>query len=409
MKTMTILALALVAACGDRSDPAVANDAAEIVGGFDVPSKVFDAIGTIGLRDPAGTYQHFCSATLIAPKLVLTAKHCALWFYQDEWQLPTKLVNVAHVYFAIGSDPQNPKRVVEAVAADLAPGLFGGFTGYGSDLAVLHLAEAIDDVTLIPVAGSDIAAAELGAQFTVVGFGTLTKYEGKRQSGTATLRALSGTSFELLLGSYDRFYMNVASFFPDWWLKNNEPKIKELYTTTILEKREAWVNREAGDGQPCRADAGGPLLRVSRRAEGATREIAGVISGGWISHDATCDFGRFAAVIGNEARAMIATAKAWVDPCAEVAARGHCDGSVAVRCMDKWEGSREVSRVDCVDLGLICSTDSGRATCVNPIDGPVPSPPDPKSLTVEEVRMQVLRSARGFMKRGMREIPWGER
>ena len=88
--TLGLLAgVALIApamACNAPSSPdASIDDRNELVGGVDGRSRALDAVGALVYKDPAtGASQLLCTATLIAPKVILTAKHCAM----DKWVAP---------------------------------------------------------------------------------------------------------------------------------------------------------------------------------------------------------------------------------------------------------------------------------------------------------------------------------
>src|SRR5262245_40733004 len=72
---------ASLAGCADEEVQAptenqVSGQTSEIIGGIDARGKKYDAVGTIGFYDDFFGYEFICSATLIDPQTVLTAKHC---------------------------------------------------------------------------------------------------------------------------------------------------------------------------------------------------------------------------------------------------------------------------------------------------------------------------------------------
>src|SRR5438045_1950468 len=79
----TLFVLPLVAhaiACKKADDAATPPTGdSEIIGGVDAKSAALDAIGALVYLNPQTQKQEeLCTATLITPKVVLTAKHCAM-------------------------------------------------------------------------------------------------------------------------------------------------------------------------------------------------------------------------------------------------------------------------------------------------------------------------------------------
>src|SRR3954470_19865194 len=120
-----LAAVALLTACAQQ--PADEGSIDDIIGGVDGSAKALNAVGTLGVKDSAGNYQFFCSASLIGPSTVLTAKHCTIVL--DGVLAGMKLVNLIPIYFALGPDAKHPLKVVEAIAADYSHLDQGGFVG----------------------------------------------------------------------------------------------------------------------------------------------------------------------------------------------------------------------------------------------------------------------------------------
>ena len=82
---MRRLALSLAAALGllaagsacSSSTPGPEASSDDIIGGVDAKGAKLNAIGTVGRKGFDGAFDYFCTATLVAPNVVLTAKHCA--------------------------------------------------------------------------------------------------------------------------------------------------------------------------------------------------------------------------------------------------------------------------------------------------------------------------------------------
>src|SRR5437763_6428742 len=99
-RVLAAVAAASLVACSQQ--PADEANSDDIIGGVDGSAKSLNAIGTLGVLDSGGNFQFFCSASLIGPHTVLTAKHCAIVL--DGVLAGLKLVNLIPLYFAAGPD-----------------------------------------------------------------------------------------------------------------------------------------------------------------------------------------------------------------------------------------------------------------------------------------------------------------
>src|SRR5690242_18695402 len=70
--------VAVLGACSGPSKDAPPTSDVDIIGGVDAKSASLDAIGALMVKDQNNTLQMMCTATLIAPRVILTAKHCAM-------------------------------------------------------------------------------------------------------------------------------------------------------------------------------------------------------------------------------------------------------------------------------------------------------------------------------------------
>lgn len=403
---LTVSVAGLLAACSAGSSSIVdfPNNGKADIGGVEALGPSLDAIGTVGMKNEDGTYQFFCSATLIGPRTVLTAKHCAIVLSGQLQGM--KLVNLVPIYFAIGADATQPERTVEAVAADISPLDDGGFVGLGNDVAIYHLKEPITDVTPLEVADFPLTDGDVGKRFVGLGYGSQDVFEdlsgqleAHRRMGGKTLGALKGKSFELMLGSFEGFLDSLAFVYGRDVVEAQKDAIQQWYDESVIfEGYEAWAGFGQGDSQTCHGDSGGPLVgRVADDNGDAHNLIFGVVSGGWFSRDLTCDYGTFYATLGDETQDLIEQAYSWEDPCEGLTVEGQCEGTEAVRCTGKWEGNRRATRVDCAFLGLSCGRDDGgQVACVEP--NATPQHVDPangrEAPAIDQVRNDVVQASR---------------
>lgn len=311
LRAVTLISALSFCACDASPSPTTDHSAASeraVIAGFDAKSPSLNAIGTVGRYDAdLGIYSYWCTATLITPTLVLTAKHCAM-----STTLATfgeKLTSLMPVHFAVGPDSAHPTKLYEIVAAELSSVNEGGFIKLGNDVAVLTLKEAVEGVTPIAVAQTAFAASDVGRSFVSVGFGSKNLeeaayqgYSGKRFAGGVTIHATGGQSYAALYGTWANYYgfmvwlygqdtVDIAiEIITGWW--NN---------VVILPDYELHAGGQPGDAQLCFGDDGAPLIGQ----EGGTRKLFGVASNSWFSPRAVCDSGTFFATIGPKTREMI--------------------------------------------------------------------------------------------------------
>ena len=412
-----VLAASLFACSQSLPDEANSDD---IIGGVDGNATALNAIGTLGVKDESGKFQFFCSASLIGPHTVLTAKHCAIVL--SGTLAGMKYVNLIPIFFAVGPDAKNPVKVVEAIAADISKVDNGGFVGLGNDVAIYQLIEDIKDVKPLKVASTALVQADMGKKFVGVGFGAQSVYEdltgdlaSTRQMGTETSRALSGKAFELMLGSFQAFYDQLVYEYGQDVVDENIDLVHQWYDqTTILPGYEAWYGHAAGDAQTCHGDSGGPVLHKATDAgnitdrKNSTAKIFGVVSGGWHSRDLTCDYGTFYAAIGPATLDLVNKGLQYKDPCGgtKYSVNGGCEGDVAKRCTGKWEGDRRLSVVDCSAVGLVCKANaSGRVGCADKSATPGNTPPPPvQPPSFSSIKQQVFEVSMGLHNKAVQKL-----
>jgi hypothetical protein len=353
----TLLGAALItgaAACAseDPGEPDHGSTTEEIIGGFPVASAELNAIGALGADAGEGKLVPFCTGTLIAPTLVLTAKHCAL-----------AVPDGTSIAFLIGPDARAPVRAVPVRGTAVEPTVSGGMLGLGSDVAIVHLAEAVTDVAPLPVAA--LTDDQIGSRMVGVGYGVQNaRFDfGTRRGGSMTLEATGGQVFAAVFGSFEHFLeAGAPRLFPT--LDPAKPAdlatLRQLYDEVrLLDGIEAWFGSGPGDAQACNGDSGGPIAK----RVGTQTTVFGVTSWGFHQDDGTC------ALDGTAYASMNPTSLDFIDyeaHCLSIPRAGTCDGpTVAVRCAGADEGGRRELRTDCAELGQVCGTgQDGKVGCI---------------------------------------------
>jgi hypothetical protein len=328
----------------------------EIIGGVSANSAKLNAVGTLGVQIAPGFFVPYCTATLVSPTVVLTAEHCI-----------ELLADPSQGAFLIGPNANAPIRTVPIRGSVAEISVEGGMLNYGSDTAVVHLAEAVTDVA--PMRFAALSDSQIGRRFTGIGFGQQDSLgtSGTRRAGSMTLTATGGRVFDAAFGSFDGFLADGAPLlFPGYDPSNpfDLAYLEEQYEATrLIDGIEAWFGARAGDAQSCSGDSGGPITA----RDGNQTVLYGVAS--WVYRDPI-----ICALIGGAYSSINHVTLDFLDyelNCPLIPKEGACDGETVVRCAQPEEGGRRELRTDCSELGLYCGFDEiGELGCIDdPCEG----------------------------------------
>lgn len=296
--------ISAVTGCSAVQEESSASSEDAIINGADATSSSYNAIGALGHYYTVG-FRSFCTATLIAPKVVLTAKHCAL----DDPTNPTSptQLDAGPTYFLVGPNSQQPEKVVQAKAITTSSIFHGGFTGLGSDVAIYELAEPITDITPLKVNATPPSAAQVGESFIAMGYGVQDARgrSGTRKFGKVTMRAVAGAPAPMAFANVDAYVASIQAFNPEAPLTPEQiDSIRAGWTRPMLDDYEVYTGNATADVQVCNGDSGGPLLHE----ESGELVVYGVASTTMAKTGYLCSNGGMYATFGANTRHYIAKA-----------------------------------------------------------------------------------------------------
>jgi hypothetical protein len=202
---------------------AVVQPAGAIIGGTDDTANQFESVGMLQAQVAPDQWAAFCSGTLVAPTVVLTAAHCTDFFTAAVGG-PGFGPDDLRVSFDVAPDASSTYYVADHIVIHpgwlTAPPCLGNskhlcLASPAEDIALVFLREAVSGVTPSPIAGPGYLDELDVTQetFTVVGYGTDDFVIGSALSPNQV------TVFDGVRSFREVTAINTHDAFPDRFLK----------------------------------------------------------------------------------------------------------------------------------------------------------------------------------------------
>lgn len=285
--------------CGSGDEPAlrdVVTSQQPLLGGLPARSRVFDAVGVFfapAVVDQAG----ICTAVLIGPTTVLTAKHCAMG--------AAPFLSAIDVYFATGPDVNAPRALYPVVGVewetDVPADPDSLLAKVGCDVAVAHLARPVEGVVPWPI--GRLSRRDVGAPFAIIGYGEHKARDdfGQRRAGVITLGGIGGNYADYAFGGFDGF-VEAAKSMPRFSGLDREQLASDYEQLYLIPEYQAYFGGRPWNAQACGGDSGAPVIAL--RPDGW--HVVGLAGqGDYESKRQLCDYGSVVSIFGPLMRAFI--------------------------------------------------------------------------------------------------------
>ncbi|MGH1345629.1 MAG: trypsin-like serine protease [Nannocystales bacterium] len=336
------LLLALLALGCATEDDAPPTNTEHRYHGEIAPEASLNAVGSMVTIEEDGV-DSFCTGTLVAPDVVVTAKHCFLLSFPAEFG------------FAIGHDTANPDRVVPIESVFWEMDVAAGQMGLGSDVAIAILGETIDDIEPVklgyPTTMGKSPSTHVWMEHQQVGYGFATPEHtgiGVRRKGVGRTQALGWMS--LFPGLYDYDWLTFRDHIVNAFGEGSSA-LDGLWNGPRLAWNYDLLVRSLDGAKVDNGDSGGPLLATVNGELVTFGAVSGVLG---FSQESLEHIDQEMAMtmyssFGPETDHMIRSA---IGACRHVPEEGVCDGDTAQHCSGVDEGEPHVIETAC-DTGCV--------------------------------------------------------
>ena len=247
---------------------------------------------------------YICTGTLVAPDLVLTARHC-VYDESDNSERLGKGKYVFQLYDSATKKYTDETNVAETFVPPLTDKNFVGWEAPlgAPDVSLFRLATSITRIAPMPISTTPVSLDN--PQFTTAGIGFVSHNQNTAvdtppwglSSTALVLSALQGAYMHIPFPTFKAFLAAAADargVSVNAITASEKASYQGDYDTTLAVGIEAYLQPKV-DGQPCHGDSGGPLLQQDAAGK---LQVYGTVSGGEsVSDTAQCYFGEIYSVI----------------------------------------------------------------------------------------------------------------